>query len=75
MVLYKTATVSMDKLTFPLDVTYLRENRIDVGVLKAERFLSKPNMKCLNMPQTNFAEDNRIRKRPGRNFKCSKVLV
>ena len=38
MVFYKAATVSMDKQTFLLDVTYLRENRIDVGVLKAELF-------------------------------------
>ena len=35
---YKTATGSMEKLTFPLDVTFVAENPIDAGVLKAELF-------------------------------------
>ena len=35
---YKTATGSMEKLTFPLDITFVGENGIDAGVLKAELF-------------------------------------
>ena len=35
---YKTATGSMEKLTFPLDVTFVGENGIDAGALKAELF-------------------------------------
>ena len=35
---YKTATGSMEKLTFPLDVTFVGENGIDAGDLKAELF-------------------------------------
>ena len=36
--LFKTAAGSMEKLTFPLDVTFVRENGIDAGALKAELF-------------------------------------
>ena len=35
---YKTATGSMEKLTFPLDVTFVGENEIDAGALKTEPF-------------------------------------
>ena len=35
---YKTATGSMEKLIFPLDVTFVGENGIDAGALKAELF-------------------------------------
>ena len=36
---YKTATRSMEKLTFQLDVTFVGENGIDSIALKAELFL------------------------------------
>ena len=35
---YKTATESMEKLTFPLDVTFVGKNGIEAGALKAELF-------------------------------------
>ena len=35
---YKPATESMDKLTSPLDVTFVGENGIDAGAPKAELF-------------------------------------
>ena len=35
---YKTATGSMEKLTFLLDVTFVGENEIDSVALKAELF-------------------------------------
>ena len=73
MVLYKTATGSMEKLTFPVDVTYLRENGIDVGVLKAELFTKVSEQAKHEVFE--HAEDNLIRKRRGWNFKCSKFLV
>ena len=76
MVFYKTATVSLDKLTFLLDVTYLRENRIDVGGLKAELFTN-----VFEKAKHNVFEhvENKlwclIYKRPGGNFKCSRFLL
>ena len=35
---YKTATESMEKLTSPLDVTFVGENGTDAGASKAELF-------------------------------------
>ena len=35
---YKTATGSIEKLTFPLDVTFVGEKGIDAGALRPELF-------------------------------------
>ena len=76
MVFYNTSTVSMDKLTFLLDVTYLRENGIDVGVLKAELFTNvfeKAKHKVFEHVQNKLW--CLICKMPGENFKCSRFLL
>ena len=76
MVFYNTSTVSMDKLTFLLDVTYLRENGIDVGVLKAELFTNvfeKAKHKVFENVQNKLW--CLICKMPGENFKCSRFLL
>ena len=76
MVFYNTSTVSMDKLTFLLDVTYLRENGIDVGVLKAELFANvfeKAKHKVFEHVQNKLW--CLICKMPGENFKCSRFVL
>ena len=72
---YKTATGSMEKLTFPLDVTFVGENGIDAGAPKPELFTKV----FVQAKQELFehVEDKRwclILKRSGRNLQVVKIF-
>ena len=54
---YKTGTRSMNKLNFPLDITFVRQKGIEARALNVglfTNFLDKPNKNCLSMLKTNL---------------------
>ena len=72
---YKTATGSMEKLTFPLDVTFVGENGIDAAAPKPELFTKV----FVQAKQELFehVEDKPwclILKRSGRNLQVVKIF-
>ena len=72
---YKTATGSMEKVTSPLDVTFVGENGIDAGALKAELFTKV--FEQTKQELFEHAEDkpwSLIPKRSGGNMQVFKIF-